>query len=253
MMHSLDQDPEDAQNPPAGPRAPAVTALSHVATLAPFASLTREEARKLLDLATVRRMDEQGAFFHEGDRADHVYLVLEGYVRIQHVTPGGDQVVVVHVGPGQIFGISKVVEHDRYSASARAASDTVALSWPGELWDQITRDYPSFVQETRRNVGLRLHELQEKVVEMATRPVEQRIALAVLRLVDQAGHATPEGVEVGFPITRQDISDLTGTTMHSVSRYMSGWHKDGIVISKRRRVVVCNPDNLRRVADGQAA
>ena len=190
MTHSLDDDTNSGPREVARDRTLGALSVDAVAHLAPFEHLTREETRKLLALATQRRVVEQGSFFHEGDRADHVYLLVDGFVRIQHVTSGGDQVVMVHVGPGRMFGISKVVERDRYVATAKAASNALALCWPAALWDQITR---------------------------------------------------------------QDISDITGTTMHSVSRCMSGWHRDGIVQSKRRRVVVCHPDDLRRVALGEAA
>jgi CRP-like cAMP-binding protein len=65
-----------------------------------------------------------------------------------------------------------------------------------------------------------------------------------MRLVNQSGIQTAEGIEISFPITRHDISELTGTTLHTVSRLLSAWEKDGLVSSKRKKIVVCDPHRL---------
>ena len=159
-------------------------------------------------------------------------------------TSEGEHVVALHASPGQMFGIAKAFDNATYTATARAASEGLALSWPSELWDEFVQDYPGFRRATRRAVGARVKEMQDKIVEMATLQVEKRIAHAILRLMKQAGKPTEDGIEIGFPITRQDISEMTGTTLHSVSRYMSKWQKSGIVSNARRRVVVRRPEDL---------
>lgn len=212
--------------------------------LPPFSSLNAEQTRELLSLAMVHRLLPGQTYFDEGDRADSFFVLLDGYARIVRTTQDGDQVVVLHIAPGQMFGIAKAFENARYTMTARAASEGCALSWPSHLWDTFIQNYPGFGAATRRAVGSRLIEMQDKIVTMATKRVEQRIAQAILRLVDQAGQKTDQGVEIAFPLTRQDISEMTGTTLHSVSRCMSKWQKRGIVRSERRRVVVCQADAL---------
>ena len=74
--------------------------------------------------------------------------------------------------------------------------------------------------------------------------MEKRVACALLRMVNQSGRKTAEGIEIAFPITRQNISEMTGTTLHTVSRLLSGWQKDGIVQSTRKHIVVTDPHQL---------
>ena len=212
--------------------------------LLPFANLTVDQTQELLSLATIRRVRPNKAYFDEGESAKNFYVLLDGFLKIVRTTKDGDQVVILHIAPGQMFGIAKAFESDNYTTTARAASDGIALSWPSELWDRFVQDYPGFETASRKAVGARVCELQDKLVGMATQQVEQRIARAVLRLVEQAGKPTEQGIEIDFPLTRQDISEMTGTTLHSVSRCLSKWQKSGIVRSRRRRVVVCQPDAL---------
>ncbi|TIL38143.1 MAG: winged helix-turn-helix domain-containing protein, partial [Mesorhizobium sp.] len=86
---------------------------------------------------------------------------------------------------------------------------------------------------------------------MSTQQVEQRIAHALLRIVSQSGRKTPEGIEIDFPITRQDIAEMTGTTLHTVSRLLSAWEDQGIVRSGRQKVTVTDPHALMLVSENR--
>jgi CRP-like cAMP-binding protein len=71
-----------------------------------------------------------------------------------------------------------------------------------------------------------------------------------LRLINQTGRKVEGGIEIDFPITRQDLSELTATTLHTVSRVLSGWEKRGLVESKRKRIKVCDPHALVLLGQG---
>ena len=88
-------------------------------------------------------------------------------------------------------------------------------------------------------------------MEMSTQQVEQRIAHALLRLVSQSGRKTDDGIEIDFPITRQDIAEMTGTTLHTVSRLLSAREDEGIVRGGRQKVTVKDPHALMLVAENR--
>jgi CRP/FNR family transcriptional regulator, nitrogen oxide reductase regulator len=88
---------------------------------------------------------------------------------------------------------------------------------------------------------------------MSTEQVEQRIAHALLRLAKQASRKVEGGIEINFPISRQDVAEMTGTTLYTVSRTLSGWEQNGLVESGRQRIVICDPHNLFLLAECRAA
>ncbi|MAM59924.1 Crp/Fnr family transcriptional regulator [Maritimibacter sp. UBA3975] len=216
---------------------------SLLSDLPPFSQLERSQIRTILDQAVSRRYDEGTAIFREGHEADRFYLLLDGYLRVIRSTEGGEEIIVLHISPGQLFGIAKALERDTYPATSIAAAESIALSWPMSLWTEFTT-YPGFATESYKTLGRRLGEIQTTLTEMATQAVEKRVACAVLRMMNQSGRRTEGGVEIGFPITRQNISDMTGTTLHTVSRLLSAWEKDGVVASRRKRIVVTKPHEL---------
>ncbi|WP_043919340.1 Crp/Fnr family transcriptional regulator [Jannaschia aquimarina] len=215
--------------------------LTHVP---PFSRLERRQIRAVLDQATSRRHDEGAMIFEEGAPAERFYLLLDGHIRVVRTTPTGDQVIALHIPPGQLFGIARALGKETYPATAVTAAESIALSWPMRLWDGFVAEYDGFATETYATVGKRIGEMNDRIMEMATQAVEQRVANALLRLVNQSGRKVDGGIEIAFPITRQDLSQMTGTTLHTVSRLLSGWEKEGLVKSRRKHISVCEPHAL---------
>ncbi len=215
--------------------------LSH---LPPFSKLAKSQIRTILDQATSRRYDAGVTVFDEGAEASRFYLLLDGYVRVVRITATGEQVTALHIPSGQLMGIAKALGKDTYPATAITAIEAIALSWPMRLWDGFVADYDGFATETYKTVGNRVGEMNNRIVEMATQQVEQRVASALLRLIHQTGRKIDSGIEIDFPITRQDLSELTATTLHTVSRLLSSWEKQGIVQSRRKRITVTDPHAL---------
>ena len=212
--------------------------------LPPFSLLEDGQIREILDLASSRRYDADTVIFEEGDEAERFYLLLDGYIRVVRITPEGEQVIALHIPAGQLFGIARAFGRGTYPATSVAAADSVALSWPMRHWDDFVAKYDGFASQTYKSVGNRVNEMNNRIMEMATQHVEQRIACAILRLINQTGRKVGNGIEIDFPITRQDLSEMTGTTLHTVSRLLSGWEKQGIVESGRKRITVCQPHQL---------
>ena len=217
---------------------------SLLSDLPPFSRLGKSQIRDILDQASSRRYEEGAAIFREGHDADRFFLLLDGYLRVIRTTPGGEQIIVLHISPGQLFGIAPALQRDTYPATSVAAAESIALSWPVRLWPEFTAKYDGFATESYKTLGARLGQIQETLTEMATQAVEKRVAAAVLRMVNQSGRKTDEGIEIAFPVTRQNISDMTGTTLHTVSRLLSAWEKAGMVQSTRKHIVVTAPHRL---------
>lgn len=225
---------------------------SLLAPLPPFSRLSRPEIREILDRATPSRYPEGTAIFGEGLPAERFFLLLDGFVRVVRTTPEGEQVIALHIPPGQLFGIAPALGRDKYPATAVAASESLALGWPARLWPEFVHKYDGFSTESYKTVGARLGEFQARVTELATQAVEQRVAAALLRMANQSGRRTEAGIEIAFPVTRNDIAEMTGTTLHTVSRLLSAWEREGIVASTRRHVTVTAPHRLV-VLSGAAA
>ncbi|WP_128291028.1 Crp/Fnr family transcriptional regulator [Afifella aestuarii] len=223
---------------------------SLVKDLGVFASLSDEDLEAVLASATTRRIPINTAVFNQGDPAGEFFALLHGRLKVTQSTPDGQQIVVRHVNPGDIYGIAKAIRRPDYPGTATAVADSLTLAWPMSQWDTLVARCPALAVNALATVGQRLQDAHTRIRELSTEEVERRVAHALLRLVKQAGRKTDEGVLIDFPITRQDVAEMTGTTLHTVSRLLSAWEARGLVSSGRKKIVVCDPHALVVIAEG---
>jgi len=215
-----------------------------------FAGLAPAELDSILREARAIRHAKGGVVFEQGADVHSFFVLLHGHVRATKTTPAGQQVVVRYVSPGELFGLAPAIGLSQYPATATAVDDSVVLTWPAAAWPRLIAEHPALASNTLEMVGGRLQDSQSRVVEMSTEQVERRIAHALLRLTQQSGRKVPSGVEIDFPISRQDIAEMTGTTLHTVSRILSTWEAQGLVQGGRQRIVVRDPEKLASLAEG---
>jgi len=220
--------------------------------IALFAGLGDAALDDILSEATSQLYSSGETVFEQGDIAAHFFVLLHGRLKVSQVTEDGQQVMVRIINPGDLFGIAKALQRPDYPGTAKAAADSVALSWPMESWNRIIEAHPKFTVRAMQTMGQRLQEAQGRLRELATEEVERRIAHTVLRLVQQSGKKEADGLRIDFPISRQDIAEMTGTTLHTVSRTLSAWEQAGIVRGGRQKLSVIDPHQLLLIADGVA-
>jgi CRP-like cAMP-binding protein len=224
---------------------------SVVADIALFAGLGPDQLDEILREARAIRYPKDTAVFEQGAEADAFFVLLHGHLRVEKTTAQGHQIVVRYVSPGEVFGVAQALAMQHYPATAVAAVDSVALCWPSAAWPRLTSKFPPLAANALQTVGRRLQDTQSRIMEMSSEQVEQRVAHALLRLAKQAGRKTEAGVEIDFPISRQDVAEMTGTTLHTVSRILSAWESQGLVEGGRQRIVLRNPHGLFGLAEGQ--
>lgn len=214
-----------------------------------FQGLTEEALDRAVELARRDKRAKGETLFGQGDAADAFYLILAGRLKVSQMTPEGQQVIIRYLGPLDIAGCVAVCGGVPYPATATTVEDSWFLTWSRPRIAELAERHPEIALNAMRIMGGRLIEMQERIKEAQTERVERRIAHALGRLVVQAGRRTPEGIEVDFPISRQDLAEMTGTTLHTVSRTLSDWEASGIVQSRRQKVIILRPHALVSIAE----
>ncbi|MBW3098293.1 Crp/Fnr family transcriptional regulator [Pseudohoeflea coraliihabitans] len=214
-----------------------------------FAGLSEADLDRVLSLAHASRFEKDATIFAQGEEAHSFFLLLSGHVRVVKTTPEGHQVIARYINEGELFGLAIFLGRSDYPADAVAAVDCVVLTWPNSAAAELQKTIPGFGGAAYQTIGARLQDTQSRVMELSTQQVEQRIAHTVLRLVRQSGRKVADGIEIDFPITRQDIAEMTGTTLHTVSRILSAWEEAGLVRGGRQKVIVTDPHGLMLIAE----
>jgi CRP-like cAMP-binding protein len=210
------------------------------------------DAAQINEVAAVARRvvrESDSKFFMQGDEATSIFVVVDGRIKVSQITPEGDQVVVRYARSGEMFGCVPLYGGEEYPATATAVTPSQALAWDRPTMDSLMERFASIALKALELLGEELADIRSRYQELATERVERRVARALLRLVGQAGEKVDGGVLIDLPLSRQDLAELTGTTLHTVSRILSGWERRGIIESGRRRVIICKPHGLVSIAE----
>ena len=217
-----------------------------------FAGVPAREIESLAALSAEVAHEPRTFIFMEGDAARWFYVVKSGHVKIVRHSRKGKDVVLELLGPGEVFGGVAVIEKRPYPAAAQATEPTVVLKIPAGPIVALSERHPSIVREMARLISRRLRTAHDSVESLAVDPVEARLAATLLRLADREGAPGETGVTLPFPLTRQSLADMTGTTVETTIRILSRWIRDGLLADDAGRLVLTDGDGLRARAEGEA-
>lgn len=225
------------------------TDLELIGACALFRDLPPAAIAELGSTATIESFEKKSLLFREGEPAEALWLLRTGRLKLTKLGANGQEIVVRFLVPGEPFGAIALLSGARYPVSAEAVDPAEVLSWaPSSMLDLVKR-FPNIGMNSARVMSERMQEIQERYRELATERVAQRVARAILRLARQTGRRVEGGVLLDLPLSRQDLAELTGTTLFTISRTLSEWEQQGLVELGRERVLIKSPHGLVTIAE----
>jgi CRP-like cAMP-binding protein len=220
-----------------------------LATVRLFQGIPEESLSAIAARFHARRVANGEFLFLEGDQALAVSLLAEGRIKVIRETEDGREVIVRLIQPGDIFGGAGGWGESRYPASAVALADGVVLQLSASEFQELLATSPEFAHAVIRELGARLREAEARIRDLQIERAEQRIARTLLRLAGKTGIKTPQGVEIGIALSRQDLADLSGTNLSTASRTVSAWNRRGLINAGRERFTIEQPHALVAIAE----
>ena len=228
------------------------TSLALLQKTALFQTLPLPALEEIARLSRVRAVEESGYYFMQGEEARYLYVLTSGRVKLIQLTADGQQVTMRMLYPGQMFaGTSILSPGEGYPVSAESVEDSSALAWEAAAFKKLAEKYPALSINLMQLMRAYIVEMQSRYLELSTERVEQRVARALVRLAAQSGARSPEGPIV-LALSRQDLAEMSGTTLYTTSRLLAEWERRGIIAAGRERVQLINPHGLVAIAEDLA-
>ena len=214
-----------------------------------FRTLSPSERARVKAASAVQRVRRGGVLFLEGQPAAAVWAVQEGLIHIVKAGPGGREIILDVIPPGEYFGAVATLEGRPYPATALAAAPSVVTSLPGALARDLCQRHPTLRAAILAQLSGRLRRAHERLQSMALEPVERRLARILLVLTNKIGRQK-DGL-TALSVTRQELGDMIGATVETVIRITSKWQRSRIVRSSRHEIDLADLDALRAIAAGR--
>lgn len=223
--------------------------IEEIRSIGLFSGLDQHELVQITEASRRQKFDAGSYVFFESDPADKIYLIFEGQIKLLQTTQEGQQVILSYLTPGSAFGIIASLGDMEYPVTAQAVVDSVVIYWDKHNMSQLLNKIPRLSINALRIFSKKIIEFQDRIRELSTERVERRIARTLLRLGRQIGHLTPEGVLIDLPVTREDLGNMTGTTLFTISRTFSKWEALGLISCNREKVTIKSPHGLVKIAE----
>jgi CRP-like cAMP-binding protein len=212
-----------------------------------FSGILPEDYSRIWALSRVKEF-ARGQMLHvEGTSVQQVILLTSGFVKRMKLGQLGVEVIVRLSVPGDVLGALNLFTSGQHCASAQALRACRARFWDAAIFKSLVERFPLLHHNMVRIVDQDLLELEERFREVASERVGPRVARQLVRLLKQIGRPVDNGVEIG--LSREEVAQMTGTTLFTVSRLLSRWEAAGTVEPRREAVVIRNVQWLQATSE----
>ena len=213
-----------------------------------FANIPPADCREIVSAARESEFSRRDPIFLQGDPVRHVTLVTSGGAKVIKLGQNGAEVILRLAGPGDVVEMTAFPDQGHHCSMAQALNASTAVIWEASAFRALAERFPALRRNNLKVVAQRLEELEERYREISTEKVATRLGRELLRLFDQLGRHVNGNGTLEINLSREELAQMTGTTLFTVSRLLSEWKERGVLTAGRECVSVHNIQALREVA-----
>ncbi|WP_082526769.1 Crp/Fnr family transcriptional regulator [Kitasatospora sp. MBT63] len=214
----------------------------------PFlARLEQEDRAALLALGPRLRFPPRSVVIRQEEPSDHILLLLNGWMKVTAAAANGYEALLALRGAGDIVGESAALSGRPRSATVTALEEVAAVAVDRQRFTEFLTRAPAVMLQLLALSNDRLRTADRRRLEVAALTVRERLADLLLELARTHGSATEEGIEISVPLSQQELAGSVGASREAVARLLKTLRDRGVVITRRRCLVITRPDVLRRI------
>ena len=194
-----------------------------------FKAMQMSELDAILAMATERQVRRGQIIFQKGDAGSSMMAVLTGRVRVGTNSPGGKELTLDIIGPGEVFGEIALLDGKPRSADATATEDSTLLVLGRREVLPFLMANPDLMFRVLMVVCGRLRQSSVALEDLALFDLPGRLARVVLKLADDYGRKTGDGVRINVRLSQKDLSNLVATSRESVNKQLAVWRAKGVL------------------------
>lgn len=206
-----------------------------------FAKLSETELATLVERTHLRTFKRGETLFRKDDPGNHLYVVLDGAVKIALPGEFGQEALVAIMRTGDFFGELALFDGSPRSASATALDDTRAALLARDDFLTFLETHPGAVRVVLDALAKTIRRLSDRVEDLIFLDVPSRVAKYLLDLAQADGDQDLE-----LTLTQDELAAFIGASRVSVNRVLGDLERREIIGIRRRHVVIKDPAKLAR-------
>ncbi len=182
--------------------------------------------------------------FSEGDEGDHLYVIVEGKLKLGTSSGDGRENLLSVLGPGEMFGELSLFDPGPRTATATAVTDVRLLSLGHDKVIPWVTQHPQVALDLLGRLSQRLRRTNEVVGDLVFSDVPGRVAKALIDLGERFGKDTPEGLYVNHDLTQEELAQLVGASRETVNKALADFAGRNWIRLDGRAVLIIDVERL---------
>jgi len=207
------------------------------------------------EIDQVDKIVRRGRPLHKGDylyRMDDdfhsVYAVRSGTIKTIRITNSGLEQVTGFYLPGEILGLDGVGS-SIHTNSALALETSAICEIPFDKMDELGKKVPNLNRHLFRLLGKEITADHQLITLLSKNNAEERVATLLLSISSRNGQRNLSLTSFRLPMSRADIGNYLGLTVETVSRTLTRFQKEGLIVADKKEIEIIDLEALRKIAD----
>jgi CRP-like cAMP-binding protein len=208
-----------------------------------FAGLDESKVRTIVAAAKRRRYTARQIVLQSSEAASHLFLLISGHARDYFLTDKGQRLLVRWLGVGAVFGLQSLGHGSRkYDINTEMVRPGEILVWQRDTIQQLAIKNPAVFANALTLAMDYLVHYHSIHMGLASHTAEQRLAQALLGLTESLGQELSRGVQID--VKNKHLADMANVTFFTASRILSSWHRNGLIVKSRGKIVLRSRERL---------
>src|ERR1041385_1552895 len=194
-----------------------------------FSGLESEEMTHIATHARSLRKDRGEFIYIAGDRAEHVYILKRGRVKLSVLAESGKEIAIDIIQPGEIFGEFALVDESPRSNMVQALDDILLWVFSKRDFTHLLTIQPKLALSYIRLVGDRRRRMEKKLSDITSKAVSARVCELLHELSTSVAEVETPNNDYLVPLTHHDVASLIGAARQTTTTVLNDLERRGII------------------------
>ncbi len=195
-----------------------------------------------------RILQKNEHLYRSQDGFRSVFAIRSGYIKTYRITEDGEEQITGFYFPGEIVGLDGIGKN-HYINNAKTLDSTAICEIPFDSFQELTMQLPQLQTHFFQLMSQEITADQQLITLLSKKTAEQRVATFLLTVSSRNARRQLSANHFILPMSRTDMGNFLGLTVETVSRIMSKFAKNDIIILNNKDVEILNIDTMKELAN----
>ena len=210
-------------------------------------ALNKDELLKMAECKSSYSIKKGEPIFTEGENVNGIFCIKDGVCKLTKLSPNGNDQIVKLITKGELLGQRSMISDEPVNLTATALEDMEVCFIPKTEVMGFFNENNQFSMNVMKTICGDLKEADDHLVNMAQKPVKQRLAETLMYLYTNFGVDTDKSLKI--KLSREEIAGMVGTATESCIRLLSELNKLGIIELSGKKIIIPDSNKLLKMTN----